>query len=133
MSAAFSFLHFQLVSVLAGYVFTPSTGYPRPSISHITSQCRIHTHARTGQSPYCTSFGLVIDIPRLHGTPLIVQIYPSASNVVILDTNIELQDTLQFWLALPYRASSSSQAKVEGVIADSDDCLVSSFTLIKRL
>ncbi|OXG74617.1 WD-repeat protein [Cryptococcus neoformans var. grubii Br795] len=48
-------------------------------------------------------------------------VYPSASNVVLLTPEQKLVETLQFWLALPHRASSSLTGTVEGVLGSSDD------------
>ncbi|KAE8543087.1 hypothetical protein D1P53_000574 [Cryptococcus gattii VGV] len=48
-------------------------------------------------------------------------VYPSASNVVLLTPEHELVETLQFWLALPHRASSSLTGTVAGVLCSSDD------------
>lgn len=53
------------------------------------------------------------------------QVYPSASNVVLLTPEHELVETLQFWLALPHRASSSLTGTVAGVLCSSDDGYVS--------
>ncbi|KAK4688553.1 rabconnectin-3a, partial [Tremellales sp. Uapishka_1] len=50
-------------------------------------------------------------------------VYPSSSNVVVLDADLQLSDTLPFWNALPHRASSSSAA-VEGVCCSSKEGLV---------
>lgn len=53
------------------------------------------------------------------------QVYPSASNVVLLTPQQKLVETLQFWLALPHRASSSLTGTVQGVLGSSDDGYVS--------
>lgn len=46
------------------------------------------------------------------------KVYPSASNVVLLNHELELVQTLPFWSALPYRAASSSKQGVEGVVTN---------------
>jgi hypothetical protein len=57
-------------------------------------------------------------LPCLKELALIVQAYPSSSNVVLLNDKLESIGTLRFWDALPHRSSSSSTlGEVHGVIA----------------
>ena len=52
------------------------------------------------------------------------QLYTSSSNVVLLDSRLELRETLLFWSALPQRASSSTLPDVQGVLGNEKDGLV---------
>ncbi|ODO01962.1 WD-repeat protein [Cryptococcus wingfieldii CBS 7118] len=47
--------------------------------------------------------------------------YASSSNVVLLTPESNLAETLEFWLALPHRASSSKKGQVDGVVCVSHD------------
>ncbi|WVR03440.1 hypothetical protein IAU60_000431 [Kwoniella sp. DSM 27419] len=51
-------------------------------------------------------------------------VYPSASNVVVLSPSLQLSHTLQFWSALPHRASTSKPGNVQGVCCDGPDALI---------
>jgi hypothetical protein len=66
----------------------------------------------------------IYQVATRHG-PNTLQVYSSGPNVVLLDSQLQLTDTLQFWSALPYRAASSSTSKVDGVCCSSADGLVS--------
>ncbi|WVQ76366.1 hypothetical protein IAR50_006031 [Cryptococcus sp. DSM 104548] len=48
-------------------------------------------------------------------------VYASSSNVVLLTPQSHLAETLEFWSALPHRASSSKKGEVEGVVCISQD------------
>ncbi|WVQ94063.1 hypothetical protein IAU59_001141 [Kwoniella sp. CBS 9459] len=51
-------------------------------------------------------------------------VYPSASSIVLLTPELELAETLQFWSALPHRASTSSPGKVQGVCCSTAEGLI---------
>ncbi|WWC85740.1 uncharacterized protein L201_000606 [Kwoniella dendrophila CBS 6074] len=50
--------------------------------------------------------------------------YPSGSNITVLTSELELEDTLPFWTALPHRASASIPSNVEGVCCSQEHNLI---------
>ncbi|KAK8845415.1 hypothetical protein IAR55_006128 [Kwoniella newhampshirensis] len=51
-------------------------------------------------------------------------VYPSSSNVILLTPELQLSETLQFWSALPHRATSSTPGNVQGVSCSSSESLI---------
>lgn len=101
-------------------VSPPKTGHPRSAFPlFLTKHCR---NSRQWCSIHRASPLSTRPVNGAHGQS---QVYPSASNVVLLTPEHELVETLQFWLALPHRASSSLTGTVAGVLCSSDDGYVS--------
>lgn len=101
-------------------VSPPKTGRPRSAFPlFLTKYCR---NSRQWCSIHRASLLSTRPVSGAHGQS---QVYPSASNVVLLTPEHELVETLQFWLALPHRASSSLTGTVAGVLCSSDDEYVS--------
>ena len=101
------------------HVADTRAGHPWPADCWHSTACRCPPYQR--QSLHRGFFPL----SSRHNW-LIVQVYPSSSNVVVLNHDCRLVATLSLWSSLPrFAASSSSNARVAGVCCDSESGLVS--------
>lgn len=87
------------------------SGRPFPAVRAATRQAPSPPSPRRRAPTLCAHPELTANL----------QVYPSSSNVVLLDPDGDLHDTLPFWDALPNRAGpSGSVREVGGVLARDD-------------